>query len=282
MIIETLSKKEKVSLRDLENLQNNTFSQPAKNLVPLILDVAGDNLKGGPSYRRALELLRTWDMNMRADSSAASILSVFYELLIDRVFSDELGDDGLTLFKRTTRVPTLSLDHLLFRLPESIWFDDLRTPEQEDRNRIVAETFRNTISYLKETLGENPDGWEWGKLHRVSMRHPFGEKWYLRKFFTIGPEPVGGDGRTVFKAEFPHGLDFSPIVGPSMRMLVSPVKPDDARVVISTGQSGHFYEKHYSDQTVLWLKGRYRKVDFTRNEKIQTYLHMWISPGDRP
>ncbi len=282
MIIETLSKKEKVSLRDHENLQNNTFSQPARDLVPLILDVAGDTVHRGPSQRRAVELLRAWDMNMSSDSSAASILSVFYELLIDRVFSDELGDDGLALFKRTTRVPTVSLDHLLFRFPESLWFDDLRTPEQEDRNRIISETFGNAISYLQKTLGENPDGWKWGKLHRVSMRHPFGEKWYLRKFFTIGPEPVGGDGRTVFKAEFPHGLDFSPIVGPSMRMLVSPAKPDDARVVISTGQSGHFYEKHYSDQTDLWLKGTYRKVDFTRNErKLETYLHMWISPADQ-
>jgi penicillin amidase len=66
-----------------------------------------------------------------------------------------------------------------------------------------------------------------------------------------------------------------------MRMVVSPVKPDEARVVISTGQSGHFFEKHYNDQMDLWLKGRYRKIEFTRNEKkVQTSHHMWISPSD--
>jgi len=29
-----------------------------------------------------------------------------------------------------------------------------------------------------------------------------------------------------------------------------------ARSVITTGQSGHFFERHYRDQTPLWLSGK--------------------------
>ncbi len=226
-------------------------------------------------------MLRDWDLKMSEDSLGATIFSVFYEMLIDRVFLDELGEEGLKVFKQTLRVPAVSLDHLLFENPGSVWFDDVTTTERETREQIVADTFKETVAFLKKRLGENPSGWRWGALHRIIMRHPFGEKWYLKKLFNIGPEPVGGDGRTVFKTEFPHGLDFSALVGPSLRMVVSPSKTDDAAVVISTGQSGHFYEKHYRDQTKLWLEGRYRKAIVNTGEVKEHFSHhLLIEPSD--
>lgn len=281
-IIEVLSKKDSLSPGDLKSLQNDVLSLPAEKTVPLILKAVSTRRSIDASYRRALTILSNWDLRMSPDSCGAAIFSVFYEMLLDRVFMDELGKEGLRIFKQTVRVPTVSLDHLLFEKPDSMWFDDGRTPEKENREQIVAETFEEALSYLKDRLGENPDGWAWGKLHRISMRHPFGEKWYLKRFFNIGPEPVGGDSRTVFKTEFPHGLDFSVLVGPSLRMVVSPGKTDEAVVVLSTGQSGHFYEKHYRDQLDLWLQGRYRNVILDRGDIEEHFSHhLWISPPDK-
>jgi penicillin amidase len=279
-IIEVLSGKDSCTPEDLKNLQNDIFSLPARKTVPLILKFAEPEKGDDLAYGKALMILRDWDLKMSADSQGATIFSVFYEMLIDRVFLDELGEEGLKVFKQTLRVPVVSLDHLLFENPGSVWFDDVTTTERETREQIVADTFKETVAFLKKRLGENPLGWRWGELHRIIMRHPFGEKWYLKKFFNIGPEPVGGDGRTVFKTEFPHGLDFSALVGPSLRMVVSPSKTDDAAMVISTGQSGHFYEKHYRDQTKLWLEGRYRKVILNTGEVKEHFTHhLLIEPS---
>ncbi|MEK6779359.1 MAG: penicillin acylase family protein, partial [Candidatus Deferrimicrobiota bacterium] len=67
---------------------------------------------------------------------------------------------------------------------------------------------------------------------------------------------VPGDGRTVFKEEFRHGTDFSVLVGPSMRQVVPLGVRSFARSVITTGESGHFFERHYRDQSALWLSGK--------------------------
>jgi penicillin amidase len=41
-----------------------------------------------------------------------------------------------------------------------------------------------------------------------------------------------------------------------MRMIVSPGDRGLARSSIPTGQSGHFFEPHYADQSRLWLSGQ--------------------------
>jgi acyl-homoserine lactone acylase PvdQ len=45
-------------------------------------------------------------------------------------------------------------------------------------------------------------------------------------------------------------------VGPSMRQVVPLGFRSLARSVIPTGASGHFFEPHYNDQTLLWYGGR--------------------------
>ena len=86
-----------------------------------------------------------------------------------------------------------------------------------------------------------------------------------------------GDGRTVLKAEFRHGTDFSVLVGPSMRQIVPLGFRAKARSVITTGQSGHFFEPHYDDQSALWLAGKTRPAwtdpdDIEANAKARLRL----------
>jgi penicillin amidase len=111
------------------------------------------------------------------------------------------------------------------------------------------------MAFLTHRLGNVSSTWRWDRLHQVTFEHPFGKKRYLRRWFNIGPHPVPGDGRTVFKEEFRHGTDFTVLVGPSLRQVVPLGFRSMARSVITTGQSGHFFERHYRDQAPLWLSG---------------------------
>ncbi len=35
-------------------------------------------------------------------------------------------------------------------------------------------------------------------------------------------------------------------------------KPEEARTILPSGQSGQVFNKHYDDQTALWLHGAYK------------------------
>ncbi|HEY5997413.1 MAG TPA: penicillin acylase family protein, partial [Candidatus Deferrimicrobiaceae bacterium] len=121
----------------------------------------------------------------------------------------------------------------------------------------AARALLGTMSFLTDRLGAATSTWRWGQLHQATFGHPFGKNRFLARWFDIGPFPAPGDGRTVFKQEFPFGgKDFPVKVGPSMRMIVSPGDRKAATSSITTGQSGHFFESHYADQSKLWLSGQ--------------------------
>jgi penicillin amidase len=93
-----------------------------------------------------------------------------------------------------------------------------------------------------------------------------GKSKYLERWFNIGPMPAPGNGRTIFKQEFRHGTDFSVLVGPSMRQIVPLGFRKKSRSVITTGASGHFFERHYRDQAALWLAGKTHPAWTDRDE----------------
>ncbi|RMG57297.1 MAG: hypothetical protein D6713_09920, partial [Deltaproteobacteria bacterium] len=75
---------------------------------------------------------------------------------------------------------------------------------------------------------------------------------------------------------------FTAIVGPSLRLAVSPIQPEDARVVITTGQSGLFFEDGYDDQFPLWLNGKYRSVLLSeRDFKAKARHHLILVPSGK-
>ncbi len=49
----------------------------------------------------------------------------------------------------------------------------------------------------------------------------------------------------------PHAARF----GAGLRMVVDFADPDSSRVVISTGQSGHPFSRHYDDLNEVWRRG---------------------------
>ncbi|MEJ2506914.1 MAG: penicillin acylase family protein, partial [Ignavibacteriaceae bacterium] len=66
---------------------------------------------------------------------------------------------------------------------------------------------------------------------------------------------------------FKHDL-FENVLGPSMRYLYDFSEPDEFYLILTTGQSGNVMSNHYSDQSLMWLNGRYMKIS-TNDETIK-------------
>jgi penicillin amidase len=101
------------------------------------------------------------------------------------------------------------------------------------------------------------DQWNWGKLHTVTMTHSLGRSKVLASLFSIGPFPSSGDGVTINIGFYRHSNPYRQIVGPSLRMILDLGDLRRSRFVLSSGQSGHPFSRHYADQLELWRRGNY-------------------------
>ena len=64
---------------------------------------------------------------------------------------------------------------------------------------------------------------------------------------------------------------FKCFLGPSFRHIIDFGDLNQARFVITGGNSGQPWNMHYSDQTRLWLEGKYHLMPIDRKE-IERYL----------
>jgi penicillin amidase len=253
-IIGMLAEEEKFSVEKFEWMQKDVLRPDAAKAVSLAVRVARRRERESQDFADAARILSVWDLRASADSPGAALYEVYSAKMIENAFRDDLGEELFEEATRTSRLLWNAMDRAIDR-GNSPFFENVETGQRESLDDLAARSLREAVSFLRNRLGNTPSMWKWGKLHRVTFEHPFGKKRYLKRWFDIGPHPVPGDGRTVFKEEFRHGTDFSVLVGPSMRQIVPLGFRSNARSVITTGQSGHFFERHYRDQSPLWLSG---------------------------
>jgi penicillin amidase len=245
----------KHSVASFERMQSDVSLPSAAEAVELALRAARARPDASPELREASRLLSAWDLSAGAESRGALLFEVFYETLMANVFRDELGPALYGEFSRDSILAWNAMDRVIAR-GDSLFLLNRATGRKERLSEVAARSLEEALSRIRDDLGEVRSAWAWGKVHRVTFGHPFGKKWYLRGWFDIGPYGVPGTGRTVFMERFQPGEGYSVVTGPSMRQVVPLGFRSGARSVIPTGASGHFFEPHYSDQTLLWLGGR--------------------------
>ncbi|MBI5576896.1 MAG: penicillin acylase family protein [Deltaproteobacteria bacterium] len=250
-----LRSKEKFTPEAFERMQSDVLLPEAADVVALAIQVAKKREAESPAFREAAMILSEWDLAAGTDSRGALLYEVFYEKLVESVFRGGLGADLYEDFSRSSRLAWNAMDRVIER-GDSAFLENTAASRKDSLEDAVARALLSAMNFLKEKLGGARSTWMWGRLHRVTFEHPFGKSKYLERWFNIGPLPVPGDGRTVFKQEFRRGTDFSVVVGPSMRQVVPLGFRASARSVVTTGASGHFFERHYRDQNPLWLAGK--------------------------
>jgi penicillin G amidase len=254
-IAEVLRSRDRHSVEDFERLQSDVMRPDAAEAVALALRAARAHGGDSPALAEAARILSGWDLRLAADSAGAALFEAFYRSLVENVFRDDLGDDLFAAFYGSPRLVWNAMDRILAR-GDSLFLEDPATGRRESLEEVAARSLEEAAAFLSRRLGDDAAQWSWGRIHQVAFEHPFGRNRYLRRWFTLGPYAIGGDGRTVFKGEFRRADDFSVQVGQSMRQVVPLGFRRLARSVVTTGASGHFFERHYRDQAPLWLAGK--------------------------
>jgi len=204
-------------------------------------------------------LLQAWDGRENETSVGAALFNVWEAEFLQATLKEELGD---TLFENYTQWSSLALRAVEYFVehPNSPWFDDPASSEVETGPQIARRAFRSSLARLQEQFGDLLGDWQWGRVHRLTLAHPFGKQQPFDVLFNAGPISMGGSASTVNKAEYSLFKPYAVTAGPSMRMIVDLATPLYSLSVLPGGQSGQPFSPHYKDQVELWQRGKYRRL----------------------
>lgn len=186
--------------------------------------------------------IQKWDGACTVNSVAASIYMVFKSALVDSLSEQLIGDFDF-------QPPQ---EELLYKINQN---RPLPLPNGGYINRddLIEKAWAGTVKYLGDYYGYNPKFWEYGRIHKIYLRHIA----RLRPFNNLA-FAAPGSPRTINVSTGKPGTH-----GPSMRTLIElgPEKPN-AKLVLAGGQSGVPGHEHYDDQIDTWRKVEYYPIEW--------------------
>lgn len=200
--------------------------------------------------RLATESLAVWDCRMEPDRIAASIFNVFFNQWCERVAGVRFSGEARAL--AAGAIGGLAAE--LLERDRAAWFTS-----DDERRRMIFETFAGAIELLVEKLGPDMLNWSWGRLHTLQQKHFLSGRGELGRLLDRGGEPVRGDYVTVCNT----GLapDCSAPTGAGYRLIADLSDPHGGLWAVDAGsESGHPGSPHYDDQLPDWLAARYHYI----------------------
>ncbi|HEX9391852.1 MAG TPA: penicillin acylase family protein [Usitatibacteraceae bacterium] len=251
---EVLSQPGKISIEDSMRLQNDVLSIPARRVTALLKGLQ----PADPRAQAALKLLNGWDCIQNADSAQAALFEVWWSRYLGAVFKEAvLGKAAAaTMANPDSEVLMTSLEK-----PETLFAQDAIAI----RNQILLTSLTLAWMDMERLLGSDPKQWQWGRLHRTLMAHPFAAAVdeATRAKLNVGPMAKNGSAHTPNQSSYDVNT-FLQTGGPSFRVVIDVGNWDNSRAVNAPGQSGDPDNPHYRDLAGMWLKGEYFPLLYSR------------------
>ncbi len=283
-IQDILQGKERLSADDMQALQMDNESLPAREVARILRDADLHS----PYACWARDQITQWDGSMDVESRPAALYQVFRQLLLQRVLSSHLGP-GAERYLSATVHPLASTASQTFRgtalfltlLEEVASGKRVLTPG-ETPTQLLESVLDEAVKDLGVRLGPKAAAWSWGRLHKVSFKHVLGRGPILSRLFNRGGMPLRGDGDTVHQAAFSLKDPYDATRWtPSYRLIADTSDWDKCRSVHAPGQSGQLGSSHYSDLMALWHRGEYHPMPFSRPavEQVAASRQMFTPPA---
>ncbi|MBN1401630.1 MAG: penicillin acylase family protein, partial [Anaerolineae bacterium] len=230
-----------------------------------------------PELLAARDRLLAWDGQMHMDSPEGTLYGYFWMALVRRTFGDQLPEE---LWPGHSHAQGI-VYHLL-QDREDGWWDDIRTPERETREEILASALADGYSDARRELGKRPERWAWGSVHTATFANQtlggcgIG---LIEGIFNRGPVAAGGGTGILNATSWKLTSPFAVNSVPSMRQIIDLGELSNSRMMHTTGQSGHPVHRHYDDLIDPWRTVQYHPTLWARAEvEAQAEAHLRLLP----
>ena len=255
-ITELIESRPRLSVEDVARMQRDVRSAQVRVVLPFLLKARAID----PPSRDAMALLREWDGTLDGASPEAALYEAWYAATARGLFEDELGSDLAAEYVSERSTAAKAIDNLV-QSGDTVWCDDVRTPEPETCETLLGRTLQLALAEMSARQGtSNVSKWRWDRVNAARFPHaPLDAVPVLRRFFSR-TVPRGGDSFTISPVG-PLGDD---ILVSSYRQIIDLAGPDASRFVIPMGQSGHIWSDRYANLLDAWTKAEYVPMRFTR------------------
>ncbi|MBM2848371.1 MAG: Penicillin acylase family protein [Anaerolineales bacterium] len=175
-LVAEIERKGRLSPDDCRAFHMDFHSLPGLELVRRLKDLSLS--PADPDAALALKLLMDWNGWLGADSVGGTVYEVtltrLVHNLIEPALDPELFDKFMggkgphpLLYPNTEFLghSTVTVFAMLDD-PDSVWVKDAG-----GREAVMEKSLAEAARWLKEKLGPDPAGWQWGKLHQITLPH---------------------------------------------------------------------------------------------------------------
>ena len=274
---ELITGQDKVSLADCQRFQLDFQSIPGRQLAARLANLKTTDVDAAVSLCR----LQQWDGWLGPESVGGAVYQVLLAHLAQAILEPRLGSkclyEALGLGPHPYLIPlnefqgywTTTLLRLLAD-PDSSWLP----PAEAERCQLVERCLAETTAELRRRLDDDPDQWQWGRLHQVCFEHALGAQPPLDLIFNQGPFPIGGDGDTVAQTSIrPDRPYHNNAITISSRHLVDLGDLSHSRAMLAPGQSGQLGSAYYGNLIQPWLEGTCFPMTGTKEAEAAAWRH---------
>jgi penicillin amidase len=239
-------------------LQNDVKNCRAERMCPHILrHLAGSRDADAVAVTAAL---KSWDGRYTLDSAVPTVFETFMNLWQRTVIGAHVPERLLDLTQQQTGLAMSLLEGV-----HPQYF-------AAGTSATVVAVAKQAMAELRSRLGNDQQGWQWGRIHKAHWHHPI-----ANAAFDIGPESLDGGSHTVRNTggeQPPHAASS----GAEYRIVVDFAVPDSFVAVQNIGNSGVPGSPHYKDQFEPWVRGEYHTVQL-RRDRIECESTTRIRPN---
>ena len=252
-ISEVLKANKKFTLADMENLQEDKLSIPARELVPLLRGVSSDK----PEVRAALDKLLAWDYVLGSESVPATIYEYWAMKLTPLAYAQHVPAAARGTFHGYDIRRVIEW----MKSPDATYGAD---PAAE-RNRILVTALEQAVVDMHKRLGDDMSKWVWGNIHTADFQHPLLSE-ATKPAFGIEPVRRGGDAYTVQASSSLSESSSKQTSGASFKFVFDVKDWDNSTGLSTPGNSAQPGSPHYADLAPLWGAGKHFPLAFSRKK----------------
>ena len=248
---ELMASSEKKSVDDLWGYQRDIKNLMAKSLSP-VMEKA---LLKHDDTRDMGKILGQWDFFDDPEKAAPAIFQATYKFFVLQVFEDDLGPQNAMVLLNNWYFWEERLEQMVLK-GDSVFFDDKRTSDKteslEDLFHLAALKAR---AFLSPMLGDNPEKWQWGKVHTLELVNPLRRKGTGKTLLGSGPMPAGGSGETLNRGWYDYDKPFAVTHCAALRMVADLSDKEKILAVLPGGVTGRTFHSGQKNQIEAFMSG---------------------------
>ena len=257
-----LSNQNQWTVDELKTIQTDVFLNSGfeiKNEICATMNKFENSLS---SFEKSiLNSLNQWDGNMKTSSVGATIFQFSMYHIMKEALQPMLGKEYFRLYLNNP-------DHWDF-FKNLIYSKTIPIENEETKgySDLILKGLKSAINEMQTKLGTDLKKWNWGKVHTIEYEHPLGKVKPLNMILNLGPFSIDGGNNVINKImSKPGDHNYKVTSLPSTRRIINLGNKGDSYSMNPSGNSGNFWSDHYDNQVQLYIKGKYRKINFSKRE----------------